>query len=139
MTIELTRFNLLLADLEHPDDPAHATEHELTILHRDQLRAEIEAPRLQIGSYDTQPFHNMTLWCWAVMRRTGAVPADGSFEQFRDRVLAIEPMDPDDGAIDGQAPTQADPTRPAAESGSPSPSPATSATSTAGSADSNPT
>lgn len=121
MTMTLPRYNVLVADPENPGDPDHASEHQVTILHGDQLRAELEGPRNAIPTMDVAPMHGITLWIWAALVRTHAI--DQPFQEFRERLLAFEDATPDTGAQPGEAPSPADPTQPAVVFGSPSGSP----------------
>ncbi|GEP40613.1 hypothetical protein NPS01_42760 [Nocardioides psychrotolerans] len=130
MTMTLPRYTVLVADVEHPGDPDHASEHQVTILHGDQLRAELEGPRNMIPGMDKAPMHGITLWLWAALMRTHAV--DQPFQEFLPRLLAFEDATQTAAAdVDGLA-TPADPTQPPVGSGSPSVSPSTSVTSTDG-------
>lgn len=123
MSMTLPRYRVLVADPDHPADPDHASEHEVTILHGDQLRAELEGPRNALPGMDVAPMHGITLWIWAALLRTHAL--DVPFQEFMQRMLGFEDLEPDSGALPGDPATPADPTRPAALSGSPSPSPST--------------
>lgn len=90
MPLHLPRYTVLLADPEHPDDPDHATEHEATILHGDQLRAELEGPRHALSDIRSAPMHHTTLWLWASLTRTHVI--DTPFQEFKTQVLAFQPI-----------------------------------------------
>ena len=137
MTMTLPRYRVLVADPEHPDDPEHGVEHEVTILHGDQLRGELEGPRNGLPAMDQAAMHGITLWIWAALMRTHAI--DQPFQEFLPRMLGFEDAGDDTGALPGEVATPADPTRPAAGSGSPSDSLSTSALSTGGSPGTSPT
>lgn len=129
MAVKIPHYRVLLAAAEHPDDVAQAVEHEIYVLHGDQLRAELEAPRNGIPAMDQAPMHNITLWIWAALMRTHVI--DQAFQEFRSRLLGFDEIKPGDPA--GGGPTPGDPTQPAPLAGSLSSSPASSATSAGGS------
>lgn len=134
MSIALPRYRVLIADPEHPEDPAHAAEHDVTILHGDQLRAELEQPRNGLPGMDVAPMHGITLWIWAALLRTHVLPLGTDVQEFLVRMLGFEDLGEDNGAFPGAPATAADPTQRVAGYASPSPSPSTGpAPSTAGS------
>jgi hypothetical protein len=126
--MKLQRYTVLVADLDHPEDPDHAAEHTVTILHGDQLRAELEGPRNGIPAMDQAAMHGITLWIWAALMRTHVI--DQPFMEFLPRMLGFEDPDAETPADQKGLP---DPTQQAAGTGSPSSSPTTTATSDAGS------
>lgn len=141
MSMSLPRYRVLIAGPDHdPEDPNPdlASEHEVTILHGDQLRAELEAPRNALPGMDVAPMHGITLWIWAALMRSHII--DIPFQEFMPRMLGFEDIGEDGGALPGDPATPADPTQPAAASGSPSASPSTGPEpSTAGSEELSPT
>jgi hypothetical protein len=95
--MDLPKFNALIADTDEAQPP---TEHEVTIMHGDQLRAELEAPKHGLNDMQAAPMHFTTLWIWAALLRTHVITDD--FRTFKGRLLAIEAVD-DDEPVD---PTQ---------------------------------
>jgi hypothetical protein len=69
---------------------ADGTQHTAEVLHGDQLRAELEAPKhhLPVDSR-VAPLHSTTLWCWASLVRQGLVTDD--FQTFRASVVGLQP------------------------------------------------
>lgn len=122
MTVKLPRYTVLIAAAAAPDEIEEATEHEVTILHGDQLRAELEAPRQGIPAMDTAPMHGITLWIWAALMRTHVI--DQPYQDFVPRLLGFEETETGD-TLPGDVAGPADPTLPVAPSGSPSPWPST--------------
>lgn len=139
MPVSLPRYLVLVADPDHPGDPEHATEHEVTILHGDQLRGELEGPRNMLPGMDVAPMHGVTLWCWAALLRTHVL-VDVPFQEFLTRMLGFEDLDEDNGSMPGEPATAADPTQRVLAYASPSPSASTGTDpSTDGSTDTSPT
>lgn len=81
--MELPKFTVLVRDADE-----HAAEHVVTIRHGDQLRAELEGPRLRLPALDDAPIAYMTLWCWAALVRSGAY--DGKAAQFLGQAPAFD-------------------------------------------------
>lgn len=98
--MQLPKFRVLL---QEGDDQV---EHEVTILHGDQLRAELEAPRHGLTDMGAAPMHFTTLWCWAALARTHVITDD--FRAFKPKMLALEAVDDD---------TEVDPTQTGAATG----------------------
>lgn len=67
---------------------ADGTVHRVEILHGDQLRAELEAPRHGIAvDPRVQPNHTTTLWVWAALVRTGVVTV--GFQDFKQDLVVL--------------------------------------------------
>lgn len=101
--MELPRFTVMFTKGE---DQVVET---VTILHADQLRAELTAPRLGLPSMKDAPMHYTSLWCWAAATRLGLY--DGKPQQWKTDCLGIEKEQPDEGARPGEPETAADPTQ----------------------------
>lgn len=136
MSMSLPRYRVLVADPEHPEDAAHATEHDVTILHGDQLRAELEAPRNSLPGMDVAPMHGITLWIWAALVRSHVL--DVPFQEFLPRMLGFKDLGEDNGAFPGEPATAADPTRRVLAYASPSASHSTGMENSAGSSETTP-
>lgn len=132
MALTVPRYGVIVADENHPDDPDHATYHEIRILNGDRLRAELEAPAHGIFDAEEVPQHVVSLWIWAALMRTHII--EQKFGDFLPRLLHWGDLDknqaPDAPAEPG---SPGDPTRPGALTTAPSNSPSTSATSAGGS------
>jgi hypothetical protein len=95
-----------------PADTDHDTLPESELVYRlvrvsagDQLRAELEAKRLHLGSAKDSPMHLTVLWLWAALVRTGGF--DGTFAAFRDRCVAFDPDKDEDNDEAAVTPTGA--------------------------------
>lgn len=81
----------------------------VTVLHTDQLVAEMTAPRLGLPVMpDEAPLHMTTLYVWCALRRMGLNP--GEWQEFKTQTLiGFEAVrDPDTG----EEGTALDPTQP---------------------------
>lgn len=99
MTLSAPRFNVLLEDAD-----GNTTEHETRILHGDQLRAELEAPKHGLTDMSAAPMHFTTLWIWAALTRTHVIDED--FRTFKGHLVTLEAADDADGNGDEVGPTQ---------------------------------
>lgn len=79
--------------------------HHVVINHSDQLRAELEARRLQLGSPKDSPMHLTSLWLWASLVRTGGY-AD-KFQAFKTACVAYDPDRVEEDNADPVVPTAA--------------------------------
>lgn len=104
--MELPRYTVLFTT---PGDTPAQVEETVTILHADQLRAELVAPRLGLPSMKDAPMHYTSLWCWAALVREGKY--DGKPQQWKTDCLAMQALENDTGARPGEPETAADPTR----------------------------
>lgn len=67
---------------------ADGTTHRVEVLHGDQLRAELEAPKQGIPvDPKAAPNHTATLWVWAALVRTGVCTT--GFQEFAPTLLAL--------------------------------------------------
>lgn len=91
------------------------TEHEdtVTVLHQDQLRAELLAPRLGLPSIKEAPMHYTSLWVYSALTREKKY--DGKPQAWKSDCLGFQALEPDQGALPGQPETAADPTQPVAD------------------------
>lgn len=100
MTVRKPTFRAQLAD---------GSEHVVEVIHGDQLRAELEAPKHGIPVDPAQaPLHTTTLWLWASLTRTKVVSS--SFQAFRTELVGVNRVQDDDPAEPAEP---VDPTMPA--------------------------
>ena len=117
MPLTADRYRVLMTD---------DTEHEVTVLHGDRLRAELEGPRQGLPPMQSAPMHYVTLWLWASLTRTKTI--EEPFQGFAEKVVTFEEIEDID---QGDAPeTAADPTPAGRPTGSRSTSDTTSRAST---------
>jgi hypothetical protein len=57
--------------VNQPD--GEVAEHDVTITHQDQLRAEQMGVQLKLPSIQEAPGTATTLWCWAALKRLGVL------------------------------------------------------------------
>lgn len=95
------------------------TEHEVTILPVDQLRAENEGNRRGLVEPKRQGTLVTLLWLWAACRRVGLVDRESKFEPFVDRLVAWDAVRDAEGEPEVG---EVDPTHEAESSSSASPS-----------------
>jgi hypothetical protein len=94
MDLELPIFEVFIAppgtDAETAIDTGSYELHRVTVLHADQLRAEITGARLTgVQRVTDAPMTYTTLWCWLAMGRNDKDLAGPSFEDFRSRVVQV--------------------------------------------------
>lgn len=89
MPLTKPRYDVLLAD-ETGD-----VEHRVEVVFGDQLRAELEAPRHGLARIGDAPQHAVAMWIWAALTRTHVI--DQPFQEFKPRLLVVEPVRDVDG------------------------------------------
>jgi hypothetical protein len=91
MPLKIPRYRVQLAPAGVSVDDAVASdtydEHEVAILHSDQLRAEVTGPRFGLNDMQAQSLQFTTLWTWAALTRMGVEV--GEFPIYKGRVLAL--------------------------------------------------
>lgn len=87
MPLVAPKFAVLIADPTE-EDPEATTELIVTILHGDQLRAELEGPKNKLPKLQDAPQHYSALWVWAALTRTKVIKQP--FQEFKRRVLVLE-------------------------------------------------
>lgn len=98
MTVRKPTFRVELAD---------GSEHVVEVVHADQLRAELEAPRHMIPVNPGQlPLATTTLWLWAACSRLGITTA--KFQAFKGELVAVNRVDDDVAPDQPVDPTQPD-------------------------------
>jgi hypothetical protein len=121
-TLTRQRFRVLV------DQDGTDVEHELTIIHGDQIRAERSARQRGAGSLKEAGLTHTSLWCWHAMVRLELTTL--KYEEWIDTVLQLSPVKDAAGAPVSEP---VDPTQRAELTGPPSSSPASSAASSDGS------
>ena len=98
-----------------PDSPeldeSELVYHHVVVNAGDQLRAELESKRHQLGSPKETPMHLTVLWLWAALVRTKRY--DGKFAQFKSACITFDadkPKDDDGQGEDGGDPDEVVPT-----------------------------
>lgn len=129
MPLTVDRYRVLLTDA----DPAvMPSEHVVSVIHGDRVRAELEAGKRGIPAMQTAPMTFLGLWLWAACLRE-KVLADVTYDDFQDRLLNFEEV-ADEPQFPGSpvTPDAMGPTTEAATA-SPSSSPVSSVPSSSGS------
>lgn len=103
--MDLPRYEVL-----YVDDQGEQHHDTVTILHADQLRAELLGPRLGLPSMKDAPMHYTSLWVYSALVRLKKY--DGKPQAWKSACLALQGIDDDTGATPGAPETPADPTRP---------------------------
>lgn len=85
--------------LADPDDrEGDPTPHLVIVNAGDQLRAELEAKRHNVGSGKDNPMHLSALWLWAALVRTERY--GDKFAAFKDDLVAWDAVEDDDQAAE---------------------------------------
>lgn len=103
MAMKHQQFTVAMAD----PDGGEPTEHVVTIILVDQLRAELDGKKYGIDS--KLKMHTAALWAWAAMTRLELYK--GKFGEFQSACLGLELYAPDGPADSG---VDVDPTQPEA-------------------------
>lgn len=103
--MDLPRYTVL-----YVDDNGDQHEESVTILHGDQLRAELLGPRLGLPAMKDAPMHYTSLWVYSALVRLKKY--EGKPQAWKSACLGLEALDNDTGAAPGQPETAADPTQP---------------------------
>lgn len=95
------------ADPELADDldDDQLVYHHVVVNHSDQLRAELEAKRHQLGKPQDTPMHLTSLWLWASLVRTKRY--DDKFQAFKTACVSYDPDKEADPELTDPDPTAA--------------------------------
>lgn len=80
-------------------DDSELEYHHVRIRGGDQLRAELEAKRQNLGSPKDSPMHLTALWLWAALVRMGVY--SDKFAAFKLALVNYDPDKPEDDPDDG--------------------------------------
>lgn len=77
------------------DGTDEGTEHVVTVIHGDQIRASATARSRKVPGLDAAPLDHASLWAWHAMTRLELT--DLRYTEWVDKVLALQPLEDDDG------------------------------------------
>jgi hypothetical protein len=114
MDLELPIYDVFLpapgvAAVEAADTGAFDV-YRVTVLHADQLRAEITGARLTgVAKLTDAPMTYTTLWCWLALTRTNPDVAGTTFDDFKTRVVHIRKNEAESVTVDPTRPAESTP------------------------------